>query len=120
MAKLISGNIVNNSGSASRKQSEFYIKIGYWDTDSEDRKVFISIPAVIYLDQLETRQVNGEGDFADIVCKGNDLLNEIRDGAKAYLEPGDTKEIKDLSVMVCRKKTSASENHKVVTKGIWK
>ena len=108
------------SGQATKKQSEYYIKLGYWDTDSEDRKVFISIPAVIYLDQLECKQVNGEGDFADIICKGNDLLNEIRDGAKAYLEPGDSKEINELSVMVCRKKTSASENHKVVTKGIWK
>lgn len=106
------------SGQATKKNSEYYIKLGYWDVDSEDHKVFISLPSVIFLDQLEPRQVNGEGDFAEQVCKGNDLLNEIRDGAKAYLEPGATKEV-DLVAIVCRKKTSADASHKKVTRGIW-
>lgn len=118
MAKY-NDNRASQAGSASRKQSEFFIKIGYWDTDSEDNKVFVSIPAVIYLDQLERRQVNGESDFAEQICKGNDLLDEIRDGAKARLEPGESKEMKDLIVMVTRKKTSAEANHKAVTRGLW-
>lgn len=119
MAKYNDNRSGGASGTATKQKSEFYIKLGYWDTDSEDKKVFVSIPAVIYLDQLECKQVNGESDFADTVCKGNDLLNEIRDGAKAHLEPGDTHEIKNLTVVVCRKKTSAEVNHKKVTRGIW-
>lgn len=119
MAKYNSNQSSSQSGAASRKQSEFFLKVGYWDTDSEDNKVFVSLPAVIYLDQLERRQINGESDFAEQICKGNDLLDEIRDGAKARLEPGESKEMKDLVVMVSRKKASAEVNHKAVTRGLW-
>ena len=115
-SSLTRGSSGSNNGN--NKNSQYYISVGYWDTDNEDNKVFISLPSIIYLDNLEKRNVSGESEFADTLCKGNDLLEEIRDGAKMNLEPGEKKELQ-LTVLVCRKKTSAEESHKKVIRGLW-
>lgn len=92
-------------------KSDFYLKIGMETVDPEtDELQFISLPQPLYLDTMPRSQIRGEGQFQELLCKGNDLLEEILAGARIHLKPGETKELK-LKVILCRRKTSQEANH---------
>lgn len=114
-------------GTAGAKQSEkaaiksdFYLKIGIETVDPEtDELQFISLPQPLYLDTMPKSQIRGEGQFQEILCKGNDLLDEILAGARMHLKPGETKEL-NLKVILCHRKKSQEASHKKMSFNLFK
>ena len=104
-AKANGHRITENNSNDEFTKSEFYIRIGQdvlnQETDSMD---FISLPQPLYLDSMRKNRVSGEGEFQDLLDKGNALLEQLLEEAANQLEPGESKEI-PLKVVVCRRKT---------------
>lgn len=85
-------------------KSEFYIRVGLEAVNPEtDKMDFISLPQPLYLDSMKKNRILGEGEFPELLSKGNALLDQILAQANEMLEPGETKEMK-LKVILCRRK----------------
>lgn len=92
-------------------KSDFYLKVGIPCLNQETDEVeFVSLPQPLYLDTMKKSSVSGEGQFQDLLLKGNDLLDQILAEAKIHLQPGETKEL-NLKVVLCRRKTSQEAKH---------
>lgn len=102
------------NGNSDYTKSEFSIQIGYEKANEEkpepDR---VTLPQPLFLDNMKPNTISGEGEFQELLCCGNDLLEDILDKARAKLAPGECKEL-PLKVWVYRKKTSQVENHQKV------
>ena len=92
-------------------KSEFYLKFGQYQHNKEtDELDFVSIPQPLYLDTMAKNQIRGEGAFQELLCDGNDLLEDLLNYAKVNLKPGEDEDI-ELTVKLCRKKSSQEVNH---------
>lgn len=101
------------------EKANFYLKVGIEKLNQEtDEMEFISLPQPLYLDTMKKSTVSGEGQFQDLLLKGNDLLDEILAGAKIHLQPGETKEL-NLKVVLCRRKTSQEAKHVKMSFGLF-
>lgn len=100
-------------------KADFYLKVGVDKHNSETDEIeFISLPQPLYLDTMKKSTVSGEGQFQDLLLKGNDLLDEILAGARMHLKPGETKEL-NLKVILCRRKSSQEAKHVKMSFGIF-
>lgn len=101
-------------GNTDNQKSEIFLKVGY-DRYNEELSMdeFVSVPMPLFLDTMKPNTISGEGSFQELLCLGNDLLEQLIQQAKASLAPGESKELK-LKVVICRRKASQADNHQKV------
>lgn len=104
-------NIINNG----QQKSEYMLLIGTKVlNDATDEYEFVSLPQPVGLDTMKAANVAGEGDFQEMLCKRNDLLEQLLGFAKDELNPGDEREV-ELTVKIYRRKASQAVKHTKVT-----
>ena len=110
---VIRGESNNTSNSQQTQKSEYMLLIGTNFLNEEtDQYEFISLPQPVGLDTMKMANVSGEGEFQELLCKRNDLLEQLLKLAKE-INPGETQEVK-LSVKIYRRKTAQTVKHKKV------
>lgn len=102
----------NKQPLANKEKAEYYLIIGTNITDEDGEKIFISLPQPLGLDTMQKSRINGEGDFQESLCRGNDLLEALLAHAKNSLEPGEAMEVAELTVKIKRRKVSQEASHK--------
>lgn len=110
-------NSNTNNGNANTKtdKSEYMILVGQNVLNPEtDEYEFVSLPQPLGIDTMKKASVQGEGSFQELLCKRNDLLEDLLKFAKESLNPGETKEV-ELTVKIYRKKASQAVKHSKVT-----
>lgn len=106
-------NTFNDWRSAAKEESpraEYFIRVGQnvynEDKDTED---FVWLPQFIPLDTMRKNKVNGQGEYPELLAKGNDLLDALIEYAK-HLEAGDSEEVQ-LTVRLYRSKPKEEQKY---------
>lgn len=98
-----------------KPKSEYMLLIGTKVlNEATDEYEFISLPQPVGIDTMQAANVSGEGDFQELLCKRNDLLEQLLAFAKDELNPGDEREL-ELTVKIYRRKASQAVKHSKVT-----
>lgn len=94
-------------------RSNFRLLVGrYVHDDETDELKFVALPQPLYLDTMRRNQIRGEGDFQELLCLGNDMLNCLLADAE-QLKPGEDVDLEEIVVKLVRTKTSQEVKHKV-------
>lgn len=102
-------NAINTNNN--QQKSEYMLLVGTKVlNEATDEYEFISLPQPVGLDTMKASNVSGEGDFQEMLCKRNDLLEQLLALAKNELNPGDEREVK-LTVKIYRRKQSQAVKH---------
>lgn len=105
----------NTYGNNEELKSEFQLQVGYEKENEEKAEPdFVRVPMPLFLDTMKLNVPSGTGEFQELLCLGNDLLEQLLDLGKAKLAPGESMEIPLLKVRLYRKRTSQADNHKKV------
>lgn len=106
--QLAAASKSNNSGRGrtapeDRPQAQVWLNIGYTVEKADGTSTFINIPVGVPLDTAELKRVpKSDGEYAQIVHSGNELLKELQ-ALGDKLEPGEAKVV-HLEVEVRRTK----------------
>lgn len=93
-------------------RSNFRLLVGrYVHDDETDELKFVALPQPLYLDTMRRNQIRGEGDFQELLCLGNDMLNCLLADAE-QLKPGEDVDLEEIVVKLVRTKTSQEVKHK--------
>lgn len=101
----------NSRSNPNQDRAEFYAKVGQTFVNPETDEIeFISLPQALFIDTMKKNKVSGEGQFQEMLLKGNDLLTQLIMFAQANLEPGEYRDLK-LTVRLYRRKRSQEAKH---------
>ena len=79
-------------------RSNFRLLVGrYVHDDETDELKFVALPQPLYLDTMRRNQIRGEGDFQELLCLGNDMLNCLLADAE-QLKPGEDVDLEEIVV----------------------
>lgn len=110
---IIRGESNTSNNSQNNQKSEYMLLIGTnYLNEETDEYEFVSLPQPVGLDTMKMASVSGEGEFQELLCKRNDLLEQLIKLAKE-VNPGESQEVK-LTVKIYRRKTAQTVKHKKV------